>query len=119
MEMEWNDEWWDAIVIQVLPAKAIDAGNVDGVPVIEGEPNAVISHASDACSKVPCPTLQNGMGVDHDKVACKESGEVEDGAPRKADEADGWEAALGYMVKKCQVAIDRHDLGPILKPAPI
>ncbi len=103
MEMEWNDEWWDAIVIQVLPAKAIDAGNVDGVPGLEGEPTAVISHASDAGSNVPCPTLQIGMGVDDVKVACKESGEVEDGASRKADDAEGWEAALGYMVKKCQV----------------
>ncbi len=98
VEMEWSDEWWDAIVIKVLPAKANNVGNAENDPVLLGDPATVISHDSEVRPEV-------GMEVDDEKVAGKESGDMQDGASRKADEAENWEATLGYMVKKCQVTI--------------
>jgi hypothetical protein len=119
VEMEWDDEWWDAIVIQVLPAKAQHANNAEEDSVLQGEPAAPISHAREAGLDVPCPALSDGVEVGNKRTACKESIESQDGASQKAEEAEGWEAALGYMVKKCQVTIDWHDLGVILKPVSV
>ncbi len=101
--MECDDEWWDAIVIQILPAKANHANNAEGDPVSQGEPAVQISHARETGLDMPCPTLPVGMEVDDNGAACKESADIQDGASRKSDEAESWEAALSYMVKKCQV----------------
>jgi hypothetical protein len=108
VEMEWNDEWWDAIVIQVLPAQAQDASIAEGDCVLQGESAALISHAREAGLDVNRPAVPGGVEVDDNKASRQESVDTQDGALQKADEV--------YTVKKCQVIFDWHDLGMISQP---
>ena len=98
VEMEWDDEWWDAVVIQVLPSQVHHASNAEGDSVLQGEPPVLISLPRETGLDAPFPALPVGLAVDDNGAACKDSIDIQDGDSRKPDEA--------AMVKKCQVIID-------------
>jgi hypothetical protein len=91
VEMECDGEWWDAIVIQILPPKA-------GQPVTQGE-DAV--HMPETGANVTSSDFNCGAESE-DGAILKGQPQGSDMFERKGDEGDGWEAALGYMVDKCQ-----------------
>lgn len=87
VEMEWDGEWWDAIVIQVLPPKVTQAPS-------QREDAALVRET--------CGMESDGCAEYDNRLSLRDSHQIQDGAEQKCDEGDSWEAALGYMVKKCQ-----------------
>ena len=94
VEMECDGEWWDAIVVQIIPPKT-------ALPATKGEEG--------------CETLEVASSID---LKCNPTWKARDGDPRAvndsehgafphdpkdpADDVERWEAAVGYTEKKFQ-----------------